>query len=97
MSLIILFLIIIMLYATLSKYGSVSKVIVMSIFIFGLTLAFLLYGIRQLALHEIFQVLNTQMNLTVFIHACTVWFIADIIVLYKIVTNYRFYVEINSK
>ncbi len=97
MSFIILLLIVILIYATLSTYGSVIKVVFMSLLVTGMTVGFLLYGLHELTSVGTFSILNTKMNMTVFIHACIVWFAADIIVLYKIVTNYRFYIEVNTR
>lgn len=95
MSLIILILIIILLYASLSTYNSIYKVLLMTAIVSGITAAFIVYGIGIFRKGDIFAILDTQMNKTVFIHACVIWFIADIIVIYKIVKNYRYYLEIN--
>jgi len=96
MSFIILILIIILLYASLSKYGSIYKVLLMTAVVSGMTAAFFIYGIGIFRESDIFVILDTQMNITAFVHACIIWFTADIIVIYKIIKNYRKYIEINA-
>ena len=96
MSLIILILIIILLYASLTKYGSIYKVLLMTVIVAGMTSVFLVYGIGIFRKGDIFILLDTRMNKTVFIHACIIWFAADILVIYKIITNYRKYIEVNA-
>ena len=96
MSFIILFLIIIMLYASLSTYKSIYKVIFMTVFLSGMTSAFLMYGLKVFKTGDIFVILNTEMNMTIFIHACVIWVAADLIVFLKIIKNYRQYVEVNA-
>ncbi|HNX24051.1 MAG TPA: hypothetical protein PKG60_08360 [Spirochaetota bacterium] len=96
MSFIILILIIILLYAVLTKYSSMHKVILMTVFVLSMTTAFLIYGINVFKGSDTFVLLNTEMNLTVFVYACIIWFAADILVIFKIVKNYRKYIEVNS-
>jgi len=97
MSFIILILIIIMLYASLTRYGNIAKVMLITVLISGMTVAFLIYGIHIFGRGNSFVILNTEMNRTVFIHACLVWFAADLLVFFKILKNYRRYKEVNSK
>jgi hypothetical protein len=97
MSFIILAVIIVLLYATFAKYGSVLKAFSVSLFITGLTLAFMLYGLTVFENNSVFTLLNTEMNMAVFVHACIVWFIADILVIYKIARNYRLYLSVNAE
>jgi len=85
-----------MLYASFAKYGSIYKVLFMTTLLTGMTSAFLVYGITVLGKSEVFVILNTEMNLTTFIHACVIWFIADMLVIYKISKNYRRYINVNS-
>ena len=96
MSFIILILIIIMLYASLTKYGNLQKVLFMSILMICMTSAFLIYGFNVFKTEDAFVILNTEMNRTVFIYACIIWFAADLIVILKIIRNYRKYIEVNS-
>jgi hypothetical protein len=96
MSFVILGLIIILLYATLSKYNSLFKTMFMIGIVLGLTLAFLFYGLHVLSEGDIIDLLDTKLNMKVFIHVCVVWFCADIIVIVKIIMNYRKYLEVNS-
>ncbi len=96
MSFIILFLIIILLYATLSKYGSIYKVIFMTLLTVGMTSAFLIYGIVVFRSSDVFIILNTEMNRTIFTHACIIWYAADLLVVLKIIKNHRKYKEVNS-
>ncbi len=96
MSLIILILIIILLYATLSTYQSIFKVLLMTAIVSGMTAVFIIYGISIFRNSDIFAILDTQMNKTVFIHACAAWTAADLLVIYKIIKNYRHYVAVNA-
>jgi len=96
MSFIILTLIIILLYAVLSKYSSIYKVIFMTAIVCGMTSAFLFYGIRTFGKGTVFVILNTEMNMTTFVYACVIWSAADILVIIKMVKNFRNYVEVNS-
>ncbi len=96
MSFIILLLIVFLIYACLAKYGSVAKVAVMLTLIFGMSIAFLAYGIFMFGRTEVFPVAGTEINLVSFIHVCIVWFGADIICAFRIIKNYRYYLEVNS-
>jgi len=96
MSFIILILIIILLYISLSRYSSIYKVLFMAAVVTSMTTAFLFYGMQIFRENEIFTILNTEMNMTVFIHACLIWFAADILVIFKIVKNLKKYNEVNS-
>ncbi len=96
MSFIILILIIILLYATLTKYPGIYKVIVMTALVTGMTAAFAIYGLTVFNTADSWVILNTQINKVTFIHACIVWSVADIIVIFKMIKNYRYYVEVNS-
>lgn len=96
MSFIILLLIIILLYATLTKYGSIYKVLFMTAVITAMTAAFTIYGLGIFDTAESWVILNTQMNRATFIHACIIWSAADLIVIFKMIKNYRYYIEVNS-
>ena len=96
MSFAILILIFFLLYATLSKYDSLLRVIYMTMVVFALTFAFIAYGIFKLQYSESFSLLDTNINLIAFLHISAVWLLADLIVLSKIIKNYRTYVEVNS-
>jgi hypothetical protein len=96
MSFAILILIFFLLYSVLTKYGSIVKVVAMQAAVFGMTSLFMIYGIRMLADGNTFIILNTEIDRVSFIHVCIVWFIADMIVTYKIIRNYRHYKEVNS-
>jgi len=96
MSFIILILIIILLYATLTKYGSIYKVLFMTALVISMTAAFLIYGMNVFGKSDTLIILNTEMNRTVFIHACIIWSAADLFVILKIFKNYRKYTVVNS-
>jgi hypothetical protein len=96
MSFVILILIIFFLYSMLTKYGSIVKVVAMQGLVFGMTSAFLIYGIRILEDKNTFMIFNTEIDKSSFIHVCIVWFLADMLVTFKIIKNYRHYVEVNS-
>lgn len=96
MSFVILLLIFFLIYASLSKYDSLLRVIYMSTIVFALTGAFIFYGIIKFKAAEVFSILDTTINMTVFIHVCVAWLVADLIVLSKIIKNYRTYIEVNS-
>ncbi len=96
MSFIILLLIIVMLYASLTKYGSIYKILFMITVITSMTTAFFIYGIMVFDKSDLFEILNTGMNMTTFIYVCIIWFAADIIVIFKIIKNYRKYLDVNS-
>ncbi len=96
MSFIILILIIILLYATLTKYSSIYKVMFMALLVAGMTSLFLIYGITVFKSNDSFVILNTSMNKITFIHACIIWYAVDIIVFWKILKNHRKYKEVNS-
>ena len=96
MSLIILGLIIILIYAALTKYSNLFKTISMIVIVLSMTLAFLFYGLSVLNKGDLIAILDTNMNMRLFIHVCVVWFGADIIVIIKIIRNYRRYLEVNS-
>ena len=96
MSFIILILIIILLYATLTKYGSIYKVLFMTALVISMTAAFFIYGMDVFGKSDTFVILNTEMNRTVFIHACIIWSAADLLVIFKIIKNYRKYIAVNS-
>ena len=95
MSFVILALIIFLLYACLTTYGSLLKVIAISAVIYAMTAGFLFYGIRELGRGDVFSVVGTEINLTYFIHVCVVWFAADVVCTVKIIKNYRYYLEVN--
>ena len=97
MSFIILILIIVLLYASLSGYGSIFKVLFMAALITGITSAFIFFGIQVFRKSNIFVILNTQMDLRTFIHACAIWIAADLLVFFKIIKNYRVYIAVNSE
>jgi len=96
MSFAILILIFFLIYSLLTKYGNIVKVTAMLGLIFGMTSTFLLYGIRMLDNGNTFIILNTEIDRTSFIHVCVVWFITDLVVTFKIIRNYRYYLEVNS-
>ena len=96
MSFVILGLIIFLLYATLSKYGSLFKTLIMIFIVLGMTLAFLFYGLYFFGESDIIVIVKTELNMKYFIHVCGAWFFADIIVIIKIIMNYRRYLEINN-
>jgi len=96
MSFAILILIFFLLYATLSKYDSLLRVVYMTMVVFALTFAFIAYGIFKLQYSESFSLLDTNINLIAFLHISAAWLLADLIVLSKIIKNYRTYVEVNS-
>ena len=96
MSFVILALIIFLLYACLTKYGSLYKVLLISAVIYGMTAGFIFYGVGSLGKSETFSVVGTEINFIYFFHVCAVWFAADIICTYKIIKNYRYYLEVNS-
>lgn len=96
MSFIILLLIFFLIYACLAKYGSLVKVAVMLGIIFGMTAAFLLYGIHMFWITDVFSLAGTEINLVSFIHVCIVWTGADLICAYKVIRNYRYYLKVNS-
>lgn len=96
MSFIILLLIFIMLYASLTKYGSLYKLLFMTFLTAGMTTSFLLFGLKVFKTNEIFVILNTEMSMTTFIHTCIIWYAADIIVFIKMLKNHRSYLEVNS-
>ena len=95
MSFVILCLIIILLYATLSTYTGLLKTVSMILIVLGMTLAFLFYGLHVLSSEDMISILDTNMNMKLFIHVCIVWFCADIIVIIKIIRNYKRYLEVN--
>jgi hypothetical protein len=97
MSFIILLLIIFLIYACLAKYGTMLKVAMMISLIFGMTAAFLIYGIFMFRVTDVFSIAGTDINLVSFIHVCVVWAGADIICAFKIKRNYRYYLEVNSE
>jgi len=94
MSLVILCLIIILIYAALTKYSNLFKTISMIVIVLGMTLSFLFYGLNVLNRGELIAILDTNMNMKLFIHVCVVWFCADIIVIIKIIRNYKKYLEV---
>jgi hypothetical protein len=96
MSFIILILIIILLYASLSKYSNLYKVIFMITLVTVMTSAFLIYGLGIFEKRDVLVILNTEMNRTTFFYACIIWFAADLLVIVKIIKNYRKYIEVNS-
>ncbi len=96
MSFIILLLIIFLIYACLAKYGSITKAAVMITIIFGMTAAFTAYGVWMFGRVEVFSLAGTEINLAAFIHVCIVWTGADMICAYRIVKNYRYYLEVNG-
>lgn len=97
MSFVILILIFFLLYSVLTKYGSIVKVIAIQALVFGMTGAFLVYGLGRLKNGHTFIVVNTEINRLSFIHVCIAWFITDLIVTYKIIRNYRLYQHVNSR
>jgi len=96
MSFIILLLIIILLYATLTKYSSRYKILLMTTVITAMTAAFMVYGLGVFDSTESWVILNTEINKITFIYACIVWFAADIVVIFKMIKNYRYYIKVNS-
>ncbi len=96
MSFIILILIIFLIYACLTKYPSMAKVIFINAVIFGMTAAFLVYGIVMFRASEVFSIVGTEINMVSFIHVCIVWFGADVICAFRIMKNRRYYLEVNS-
>ena len=96
MSFVILALIIFLIYACLTKYGNMGKVALISAVICGMTAGFIYYGLKSLASSDVFTVVGTEINSVFFIHVCAVWIAADLICIYKIIKNYRYYLEINS-
>jgi glycerol-3-phosphate acyltransferase PlsY len=97
MSFVILGLIIFLLYATLSRYGSLFKTIFMIIIVLSMTLAFLFYGLHFFSGSDIIVIVKTELNMKYFVHVCGIWFCADILVIIKIIMNYRRYLEVNSQ
>lgn len=97
MSFIILLLIIFLIYACLAKYGTMFKAVMMISVIFAMTAAFLIYGIYMFRLTDVFSIAGTDINLVSFIHVCAVWTGADIICAFRIMKNYRYYLEVNGK
>lgn len=97
MSFIILILIIFLIYACLAKYGTMFKSAMMISIIFGMTAVFLIYGIYMFKITDVFSIAGTEINLVSFIHVCAVWTGADIICAFKIMKNYRYYIEVNGK
>lgn len=97
MSFIILLLIIFLIYVCLAKYGTIFKAAVMISVIFGMTVAFLIYGIYMFRVTDVFSIAGTEINLVAFIHVCVVWAGADIICAFKIMKNYRYYLEVNGE
>jgi len=96
MSFVILGLIIFLLYATLAKYGSLFKTISMIVIVLGMTSAFLFYGLHFFSDSDIIVIVRTELNMKYFVHVCAIWFCADILVIIKIIMNYRRYLEVNS-
>jgi len=97
MSFIILILIIFLIYACLAKYGTMFKAAMMISVIFGMTAVFLIYGIYMFKITDVFSIAGTEINLVSFIHVCAVWTGADIICAFKIMKNYRYYIEVNGE
>ena len=97
MSFVILGLIIFLLYATLSRYSSLFKTISMIIIVPSMTLAFLFYGLHFFSESDIIVIVKTELNMKYFAHVCGIWFCADILVIIKIIMNYRRYLEVNSQ
>jgi hypothetical protein len=95
MSFVILGLIIFLIYATLTKYSNLFKVIFMSVIVLGITFAFLFYGLYFFGESDIIVIVRTKLNMKYFIHVCAIWFCADILVIIKIIMNYRKYLEVN--
>ncbi|MCL1865507.1 MAG: hypothetical protein FWF73_06830 [Spirochaetes bacterium] len=96
MSFVILGLIIFLLYATLSKYGSLFKTLSMIVIVLGMTFAFLFYGLHFFSESDIIVIVKTELNMKYFMHVCGIWFCADILVIVKIIGNYKRYLEVNS-
>ena len=65
--------------------------------IFGMTAAFIIYGIYMFRAADVFSIAGTEINFISFIHVCVVWAVADIICAFKIRKNYRYYLEVNGK
>ncbi len=97
MSFIILLLIIFLIYACLAKYGTKLKATAMISVIFGMTAAFLIYGVFMFRVTDVFSIAGTDINLVSFIHVCVVWTGADIICAFKIMKNFRYYLEVNGE
>jgi hypothetical protein len=62
----------------------------------SLTSAFLIYGLGIFGKSDVFVILNTEMNRTTFFHVCIIWFAADLLVIVKIIKNYKKYIAVNS-
>lgn len=97
MSFIILVLIIILLYALLTKYSSMHKVLFMILLVSGMTFSFLVFGLSMFSRNSIISILDTEMDMMVFIHVCIVWFAADALVIYRILKQYHKYLDVNSE
>ena len=97
MSFVILLFIFGMIYISLKKYSSLFSVASTVLLLFGLTSAFLFYGIYRLSVSETFIVVNTSINAISFYHFVTVWYIADFFCSYRAIKLYREYLEVNSK
>ena len=96
MSFVILGLIIFLLYATLSKYSSLFKTLIMIFIVLGMTIAFFFYGLYFFDENDIIVIVKTELNMKYFIHVCAAWLFADIIVIIRIIKNYRRYLEVNQ-
>jgi len=97
MSFVILLFIFGMIYISLKKYSSLFSVASTVLLLFGLTSAFLFYGIYRLSAAETFIVVNTSINAIAFYHFVTAWYVADFFCSYRAIKLYREYLEVNSK
>ncbi len=97
MSFVILLFIFGMIGICLKKYSSIFSAGSTIVLLFGITTAFLVYGVFRLSGADTFIVVNTRINATAFYHFCTAWYIADFFCTYRIIRLYREYVEINRR
>lgn len=97
MSFVILLFIFGMIYISLKKYSSLLSAASTILLLFGLTTAFVVYGLSRLSVSETFIVVNTGINAIAFYHFCIAWYIADLFCTYRVLRLYREYVRINSK
>lgn len=97
MSFVILLFIFGMIYISLKKYSSMLSAVSTILLLFGLTTAFVLYGLSRLSVSGTFIVVNTEINAIAFYHFCLAWYAADLFCTYRVLRLYREYVKINSK
>lgn len=97
MSFVILLLIMYLVYACLATYRSVFPVVLTLAIIFGMTAAFLVYGLYRMDSRGLFVILDTEINRMAFIHVCAVWFASDIVCARLVIKKYRDYLALNAK